>query len=360
MELASQTTTWLRDAVDTMSQSRRLRKYLGRPYLRVNMWIWNHLPATLTSLRPGWRYGAHLHGLIQLRSARSQNIGTFFFRNRPELELLIRLLNPKREGSSLDLTILGCSKGAEVYSFAYSIRSARPDLNLSLHALDIDPDVLEFAKEGIYSLKSRAPGQPSSAGSVFSGADLAARTFGGQNRSVFERMSSGEIDVMSEREGDQARVKQRFREGITWHVGDAGDPQLVDSLGLQDILVANRFLCHMQPEEAETCLRNLARLVKPGGYLFVSGVDLEVRCKVARELGWIPVTDLINEIHEGDPSLRKDWPLQYWGLEPFDRRRNDWDMRYASVFQLGVASPATAPTKVVGKKPEEMFVYGNQ
>jgi len=55
-------------------------------------------------------------------------------------------------------------------------------------------------------------------------------------------------------------------------------------------MVANWFLCHMHPEEAEECLRNLARLVKPGGYLFVSGVDLSVRSKVARDLGERPVT----------------------------------------------------------------------
>src|SRR5438045_5413468 len=90
----------------------------------------------------------------------------------------------------------------------------------------------------------------------------------------------------------------------------------------------------MRAEQAEPCLRNLARLVKPGGYLFVSGVDLNVRTKVARELGWTPVTDLIREIHEGDPSLRQDWPLQYWGLEPVQQNRLDWMIRYASVFQI--------------------------
>ena len=47
------------------------------------------------------------------------------------------------------------------------------------------------------------------------------------------------------------------------------------------------------------------------------------------------MTELIDEIHEGDQSLRKDWPLQYWGLEPLDRRRSDSDLRYASVFQVG-------------------------
>ncbi len=324
------------------------------------MWIWNHLPASLTSLRLGRTYGAHLHKLIQLRSARMQHMGTFFFRNRPELELLTRLLDPKRQGSTLDLTILGCSKGAEVYSFSYSISSARPDLNLRLHALDIDPDALEFAKEGIYSLKSRAPGQTWSAGCVVPGGDLAAKTFGDQTRSVFERMSSEEIDAMFEREGDQVSVKPRFRDGLTWHVGDAGDSKLVGVLGLQDIVVANRFLCHMQPEDAESCLRNLSRLVKPGGYLFVSGVDLGVRSKVAGELGWMPVTELIDEIHEGDPSLRQDWPLQYWGLEPFDKRQSDWETRYASVFQLGVSFSETAPNEIPGENASGVLVHHSQ
>ena len=356
MGLTSKRTSWLQAAVKKMSQSRPLRRYLGRPYFRVNRWIWNHLPASLTRSHLGWAYGTYLHRLILLRSVRMQSTGTFFFRNRPELELLTRLLSPKRQGSTLDLAILGCSKGAEVYSFSYSIRSARPDLNLGLHALDIDPDVLEFAKDGIYSLKSHAARQTSSAGSVFPGDDLTAKTFGDQATSVFERMSAEEIDAMFDRAGDQVSVKPRFREALTWQVGDAGDPNLVELLGLQDIVVANRFLCHMQPDEAEPCLRNLANLVKPGGYLFVSGVDLEVRAKVARDLGWMPVTELITEIHEGDLSLRKDWPLQWWGLEPFDQRRSDWDLRYASVFQLGVA---TAPTELVGAKPKEMFVHGN-
>jgi SAM-dependent methyltransferase len=150
-------------------------------------------------------------------------------------------------------------------------------------------------------------------------------------------MSPGEMKAMFNMEGNQVRVKPRFQDGITWYLGDAGDPSLIDTLGLQDIVVANRFLCHMHQKQAEECLRNIARLVKPGGYLFVSGVDLGVRSKVVRELGWRAVTELIREIHEGDPSLRRDWPLEYWGLEPFDQGRIDWEVRYASVFRRGGA-----------------------
>ena len=148
-------------------------------------------------------------------------------------------------------------------------------------------------------------------------------------------MSSVEMEEMFEQDGENARVRSQFREGISlaprgrWRPKPGGEIWV-----LQDIVVANRFLCHMPPEAAEACLRDLARLVKSGGYLFVSGVDLAVRSKVASESGWRPVIDLIAEIHEGDPTLRRDWPLEYWGLEPLDKGRKDWKVRYASVFRL--------------------------
>ena len=72
----------------------------------------------------------------------------------------------------------------------------------------------------------------------------------------------------------------------------------------------------------------------PGGHLFVSGVDLDVRTKVAGELGWRPVQDLLEAIHDDDRSLREAWPYKYWGLEPLDKRRPDWQIRYASAFQV--------------------------
>src|SRR5882724_7794241 len=192
----------------------RLRMFGRSPvgaWLRLNEWIWNRLPPSLTALRPFRSFGHLLHSLVRLQDRRMY-LGTFFLRNRPELELLRRL-------------------------------------------------------SGLGS------------------------------------------------EGRRVRI--------------------LETLGPQDTVVANRFLCHMGPLEAERCIRNIARLLVPGGYLFVSGVDLDVRTKVAIDLGWKPVQELLQELHEGDPSLRASWPHKYWGLEPLDRRRSDWKTRYASVFQIG-------------------------
>jgi chemotaxis methyl-accepting protein methylase len=270
---------------------------------------------------------------------RRQYIGTFFLRNRPELELMRSVVDQMGRGASVEMSVVACSKGAEVYSIAWAIRSARPDLKLSMHAVDISPDVLEFAERGVYSLRSQAALNRPDHERITERGDVTAQTWRDQNASIFERMADEEMRAMCDLEGGQAKVKPWLKEGITWHVGDAGDPELVSVLGPQDVVVANRFLCHMDPVAAERCLRNIARLVRPGGYLFVSGVDLDVRARVAREMGWKPVTELMREIHEGDASLRRDWPLEYWGLEPFRDDRPDWRIRYASVFQIGAAAP---------------------
>jgi hypothetical protein len=78
--------------------------------------------------------------------------------------------------------------------------------------------------------------------------------------------------------------------------------------------------------------------VNPGGYLFVSGVDVEVRAKVACELQWKPILDLFEQMYNADQSDRNDWPWEWWGLEPIDYRRHDWQLRYGVAFQLNRAA----------------------
>lgn len=270
------------------------------------------MPPSMQRTRLARSYGMVLHSLVQLRSARRQFHGTFFVRNRPELELMQALCNGFAKGSRLKLSVLACSNGAEVYSILWAIRRSRPDLRISLDAIDISPEILAIARRGVYSKRAdELVGSP-----------------------IFARLTAEEEQSMFDKEGERFRIKPWLQEGVCWHAGDATDPNLAVHFGGQDIVVANRFLCHMQPPEAEACLRNVARLVKPGGHLFVSGVDLEVRTKLATELGWTPVRMLLEEIHEGDPSLRGDWPWRYWGLEPLAKNHRDWVTRYASVFQL--------------------------
>jgi chemotaxis protein methyltransferase CheR len=305
------------DAVShlNLAKAARLRLFGKSPagfYLRLNRLVWEIIPPGLRNLYPVRVYGTWLHSLVRLIATREQYFGTFFLRNRPALELMRRLANEKPAGSTLRIAVLACSAGAEVYSILWTIRSARPDLNVLVRAVDISKKILNFAETGVY----------------------ASDTSGLVGSSVFERLTAHEMEQMFDWEGDVARVKPWLREGITWQLGDASSPDLIRNLGPQDIVVANNFLCHMEPPAAENCLRNIAGLVDREGCLFVSGVDLEVRTKVAHELGWRPIPELLEQIHDGDSCVRNDWPWKWWGLEPLDHSRHDWRMRYAAVFQI--------------------------
>jgi SAM-dependent methyltransferase len=305
-----------------MSQVRDgLREWIGVNYMKVGRKIWWRLPDWSWQFPPVRWYGMHLHAIVQQTDSRDQNHMTLFFRNRAELRLLTRLAEQKESGADLDIAVLGCSKGTEVYSIIAELRQTRPDLNIKVCGVDISAEILEFAKEGTYSLN---------------GSDhQTARDQRGI--SIFERVTPIELGVMFDRQGDQLKVKPWLQEGIRWYCGSVDDPNLSTVLGPQDIVVANRFLCHMQPASAERSLRNIARLVKPGGYLFASGVDLDVRAKVAKELGWESITEMMKEVYEGDRILIDGWPTEYWANEPFRATQRDWTTRYSAAFRLGPA-----------------------
>jgi chemotaxis methyl-accepting protein methylase len=287
-------------------------------FLRLNQYLWDVLPSSFTTRSPIRAYGDILHALARVLTGRAQAFTTYFLRNRSELELIRRLLGQKSKGDTLKVAVLGCSTGPEAYSVAWRIRSARPDLKLVLHALDISRQAVECAERGVYSLATpqltRHP--------------------------VCAAMSAAEMEEMFQRDGEEVTVRSWIKEGINWQVGDAGDPEIVDTLGPQDMVVANNFLCHMDPLEAERCLRNIARLLAPCGYLFVSGADLDVRAKVASDLGWEPVRELLEEIHDGDRALGSRWPCHYAALEPLNKKRPDWRLQYAAAFRVVPQAPS--------------------
>jgi len=283
-----------------------IRRKLAIQYLRMASKIWRHAPRRFRSVQ----YGNHLHSLVLRLADRHQDHCTFFMRNRAELELMRRIASRIDHGSKMDIAVFACSIGAEVYSIAWTLRSARPDLTISIHAIDISQEVVDTAEQGIYSLKN-------------------CDAWGAH----FCRIYEDEINEMFDRNGEFLSIKPWIREGISWHCADAGDPVLMSMLGPQDIVVANRFLCHMGPGCAERILRNVSRVLRPGGYLFASGVDLDVKTRVATDMKWKPVLELAEEIHEGDPSIRNTWPLTYWSKEPIQSNRDDAAIRYASAFQ---------------------------
>jgi SAM-dependent methyltransferase len=287
-------------------------------YLQLHKRLWDILPSSVEAITPVRLYAVFLNKVARMHQVKGQALSTLFLRNRPMLELIRRLAARKERSETLEVAVLGSSTGAEVYSVAWTIRSTRRDLKLRLSAVDVSQEAVAFGRRGVYS--TTVPQLT--------------------NTKIFELMSKADMDQIFDKGEEAMTVKPWIKQGIEWHVVDAGESEVLDVLGPQDFVIANNFLCHMDSSEAERCLRNIARLVKPGGYLCVAGIDLDTRTRVANDLGWSPVQELLEEVHEGDPYMRGEWPCHYAGLEPLNKRRADWRIRYATVFQVNTVATA--------------------
>lgn len=341
------TSSWLTRLI----KIRIFGKSLTNAFLRVNHRVWKMLPSGLLSLRLVDWYGHLLHTLARTQGVRVHAYATLFLRNRPELDLIGRLAEERNVSDTLRVAVLGCSIGAEVYSIAWAIRAVQPDVKLVIRAVDISKEAVEFARRGEYSLKAEANGQEirnQLARGLWRLPRPGSELVGTE---IFQRMTPAEMDQFFDVDGDAASVKSWIKDGIDFQPGNVKASDIPDAMGPQDLVVASNFLCDMEATEAERCLRNIARLVSPGGYLIVSGIDLDLRTKVAFDLRWLPIQEMLDEIHEGDPSTRNAWPFHYGGLEPLNKRRADWRTRYATVFQM--VAPATTSAALCESEPKE-------
>lgn len=235
---------------------------------------------------------------------------TRFLRNRPQLETISDIAMRYQQPRPLRLAVLGCSKGAELYSILHVLNRRCPELEISAVGLDISEDAVAQAAKGTYGLHDH---------------EVAG-------------LSGAEMEALFLREKDCLRVHERLRRGVQWITGDASAPNLMAIIGPQDIVVANNFLVHLSDELAEQCFRNIVGLVTLGGYVCTWGMNLNLRTRLVRELGLVPVLSRIEKIHNADERAREVWPWQYWGLEPLDRSRPDWRLRYATIFQAPFGS----------------------
>jgi 2-polyprenyl-3-methyl-5-hydroxy-6-metoxy-1,4-benzoquinol methylase len=271
---------------------------------RVVERFWNALSPRVRS----WKYTQDLGRSIHRRARRVQPRGggcfTRFFRNLPQLELVRDLLFEKPAETPLRIVSIGCSTGAELYSLLWLIRTARPAQGIQALGIDSSEECIQAASRGVYPCR------------VVEVAEVSATSH--------EGLFTWEKKTLV--------VQDWLKAAVTWTVGDACSSDLVARFGQHDLVLANNFLSHMPSEGAEACLRNLAQLVAPQGYLVVSGVDLDLRSEVLEGLGFVPVTARCEEIHTAE-DRHAAWPLCPWGLEPMDRTRPDWAAHYATIFR---------------------------
>lgn len=285
--------------------------------------VWGRLPTRLRERPLLLAAGSWIHKRALTFSGRSQSQSTWFLRNEPLL-LTIRDLAAGgfTLGVELRLCAVGCSTGSEIYSILWMIRKAQPNLKILPIGIDISGSAIARAKAGRYSLDD---------------SEITAGFLHSRSKPV---LSEESIRELFDKSGEQLKIKNWIAEGIRWEVGDAREPGIVEKFGVQDIVIANNFLVHMNQREATACLGNILRLVKPDGFFVCRGMDLDIREIAVERLRLRPVQMRIEEIHNADPNLdaRSSWPWRYYGLEPLDKKRKNWVQRYASVFQVPAMS----------------------
>jgi chemotaxis methyl-accepting protein methylase len=292
-------------------ESNRMNAHLlARKIKKAGGNLWQRLPSGLQEQPPARYLNRWIHSLSRKFSSRKQSHmapTTTRFRRYPPLLLTITdLIDSLPHGDTVRLCVMGCSTGAELYSVLWVLRKARADLKLLATGIDLSASAVEKAKAGRYLTKDKElSGLP-------------------------EKFWPELFDIGQ----SELTIKQPLRKGIEWVVGDVRDNGLRAQLGVQDIVVANNFLIFMKEREAANCLRNIVKLVKPGGLLLCRGVDLDVRERVAEQFQLEPISLRIEELHEINVRERRGWPWEYWGLEPLDKTRKDWVRRYATIFQV--------------------------
>ena len=274
---------------------------------RTSAGIWKYLPAFVIGTHFVNNIGQRIHRSFCRWQQRTPGaLYTRFLRNRGQMNILRSIISQKPEDSVLNIAVLGCSTGAELYSAKGIINETRPDLNVYARGIDISVEAIKKAEKGEYGSDDRE----------------------------LEGLREKEINKFFVRHDNILEVRPELKKNVTWQVGDACNPDLLNILGYQHIVFANNFLIHWPNKEAENCLSNIIKLLSANGFLFVWGVDPEVKMRVVQKHGLLAVLYHIEQTYTADITGLNAWPWKYWGLEPLDKNRADWKERYATVYKF--------------------------
>jgi chemotaxis protein methyltransferase CheR len=176
---------------------------------------------------------------------------TYFFRNRNDLDAFLHTVLPARmqarDGQrTLRILSAGCSSGEEPYTLAMLVRGvpALEGWNVRIHAFDVNPAALSRARTGRYgewSLRQTAPEQR-------------ARFFEEERKGV--------------------RIAEEIRRLVTFEERNLveDDPAfwLPDAL---DVVFCRNVLMYFSPEVTRRIVARFARVLAPGGYLFLGHAE---------------------------------------------------------------------------------------
>jgi chemotaxis methyl-accepting protein methylase len=244
---------------------------------------------------------------------RENRIYTQFNRFPRQYEVLVdhvlpRLLaerQPTKE-QPMEVAVFACCSGEEAYTLAYVLAARAPGLPVRIRGYDIVPEVIEQAKRASYPREQ-----------VFS------------SPFVNEEFATGMFDSKD----GVLTVKPQYVAPVSFDVGDITDPAYMGRLPKSELVFAQNVLFHLPRPVAKKAFKNLVDMLRPGGALFVNGMDMDMRVRLTKQYGLEPVAERIAEIHEDARVDRgANWADSYWGREPLKMSR-DWVRKYCTIYR---------------------------
>lgn len=257
-------------------------------------------------------YGLYRHALLRRGERLSTHTWTCFYRAPAQLRALSGpvlefLGNPQQSGERLNILLMACSSGAEVYTIASWLMQQVPKLDFHIYASDLHEELVNYARAGKYTSDEVLH------------SDYISQPF---IEATFEQRDGGYV-VRPE-----IRARTSFRQA-----------NLLDGDGLRKsfekapLVIAQNVLFHLPPPQATTAFENIVSLMTPHAALLLEGMDLGLRSNMTARHGLRPLPYDVRQIYEETRvHTPRDWWNYYWGMEPYTPFHPDRERRYATIF----------------------------
>lgn len=230
---------------------------------------------------------------------------TSFYRNPEQLAVVVTWLHAAvATRGAVSAHVFAQSSGQETWTLLFEVERAGLLDHVTINASDVRPEAVLAARKAVYG-KDEVSAVP-----------LDVRTGG------FGKVAAG------------YKVRNVLRSRVRHKQIDIG---CMPAVGPFDLILCQNVLVHMEQNEAEQVLANIAKVQAPGGLLALGGVRIEPFLELLGRLGYRPLLERVEAIYEGWTIQRRGWQeppkaSPYWALPPFDRQNPE---RCCSLFVLG-------------------------
>jgi chemotaxis methyl-accepting protein methylase len=252
-------------------------------------------------------YGKYRFNQISRSKKKSQNhTYTSFYRSPLQLKVLTSYIQ-KCSLDNFEIAVFAGSNGAEAYTIASHLTMSLPKLNFKIYSSDLHVENINIAKKGIYQKSNLR--------------------FLGDIPNEF-------ISNTFVQEGESYLIKPKIKDRVHFSVEDLLAPDFLEKhKNGYEIIFLQNVLFHLEDCDAQDTFERVIKLVKPGGLIFIDGMNLDMREKLTQQHRLIPIFDQMENIYSySRKHIPRDWWNYYYGCEPINIFNRKKIFRYCTIF----------------------------